>query len=90
MRSGSALVGALLTVESVIFLGWFVMLFLMTFRREPGVEHDARLRLQRDAERQSLPKRPPRGIAEPAPAPLAPALTPAAAGLTPTENSIGS
>lgn len=61
-RSGSALAGGFLAVGSVVFLGTIVIAFLQTFRHEPGLEHDARLRTQRRQKGQALqPTTPPSG-----------------------------
>ncbi|MBK0868301.1 hypothetical protein INP57_15920 [Saccharopolyspora sp. HNM0986] len=43
-RVGSFLAGALLVVSVVFCFGWFVVLFIWTFQKELGVEHDARVR----------------------------------------------
>lgn len=45
--TGSVAAGAFLLVSVVFFFGWFVFLFLWTLAPEYGVEHDARLRLQK-------------------------------------------
>jgi hypothetical protein len=46
-RAGDTLSGALLVVGVVLFFGWFVTFLIFALQPEYGVEHDARLRLQR-------------------------------------------
>lgn len=47
VRSGDTLSGALLAVGVVLFFGWFVMFLIFALQPENGIEHDARMRLQR-------------------------------------------
>ena len=46
-RIAAALAGARLVVDVVLSFGWIVMFLIWTLEAEYGVEHDARLRLQR-------------------------------------------
>lgn len=46
-RTGSFITGALLVVSVVCCFGWFIVLFVWTLQKELGVEHDARIRLER-------------------------------------------
>jgi hypothetical protein len=52
-RAGSLVSGALLGLSVIFCFGWFIVIFLSTFQKEFGVEHDARLRLQRRQRRQT-------------------------------------
>jgi hypothetical protein len=46
-RTGNTLAGAALALGIVLFFGWFVVFLIFTLQPEYGIEHDARLRLQR-------------------------------------------
>lgn len=46
-RGGSLIAGVLFVVSIIFCYGWLVVFFINTLRREYGVEHDARLRLER-------------------------------------------
>ena len=46
-RARQSLAAATLVLGVVLFFGWFVVFVISTLQREYGVEHDARLRLQR-------------------------------------------
>lgn len=45
--TGSVAAGAFLFIGVIFFFGWFVFMFIWTLTPEVGLEHDARLRLQR-------------------------------------------
>jgi len=54
-RAGRPLAGAALMIGVVLFFGWFVVFVIATLQPEYGIEHDARLRLQRTHPADGLP-----------------------------------